>query len=90
MREHTKWAQKKAEAFQAKEAQHHKKNYDKWSKAVALEAGDMVVVHVTTFKGHYKIQDSWENGEYVVEKQPYPNVPVYVVCLRGGVQPDPT
>ena len=29
MREHAKWAQKKAEAFQAKEAQCHKKNYDK-------------------------------------------------------------
>ena len=27
--EHAKWACKKAEAIQAKEAQHHKKNYDK-------------------------------------------------------------
>ena len=24
----------------------------------------------------------WENREYVVEKQPYPNVPVYVECPR--------
>ena len=44
----------------------------------------MVLVHVTTFKGHYKIQDQWENREYVVEKQPYPNVSVYVVCPRDG------
>ena len=29
MRECSKWAQKKAEAFQAKEAKCHKKNYDK-------------------------------------------------------------
>ena len=29
MREHAEWAQKKAEAFQGKEAQCHKKNYDK-------------------------------------------------------------
>ena len=29
MKKYAKWAQKKAEAFQAKEAQHHKKNYEK-------------------------------------------------------------
>ena len=30
------------------------------------------------------MQDWWENREYVVEKQPYPNVPVYVVHPRDG------
>ena len=42
LRECTRWAQKKAEAFQAKEAQRHKHNYDKRGRAVALEVGDMV------------------------------------------------
>ena len=84
MRECAKWAQKKAEAFQVKEAQCHKRNYDKRSKAVALEVGDTVLVCVTAFNGHHKIQDRWENGEYVVEKQPYSDVPVYVVCPRDG------
>ena len=28
------------------------------------------------------MQDRWENREYVVEKQPYPNIPVYVVHPR--------
>ena len=51
---------------------------------MALEVRDMVLVCVTTFKGHQKMQDQWENREYVVEKQPYCNVPVYVVCLRDG------
>ena len=51
---------------------------------MALEVRDMVLVHVTTFKGHHKIQDRWENREYVVEKWPYPDVPVYVVCPRDG------
>ena len=51
---------------------------------MALEVRDMVLVCVTAFKGHHKIQDRWENREYVVEKQPYPNVPVYVVCPRDG------
>ena len=84
IRECTQLAQKKAEGFQAKEVQGHKWNYDKWGRAAALEVRDMALVHVTAFKGHHKIQDRWENREYVVEKQPHPNVPVYVVCLRDG------
>ena len=84
LREQTKWAHKKAETFQAKEAQRHKQNYDKKSRAAALEVGDTVLVHVTAFKGHHKMQDRWENMEYVVQKQPYPKLPVYVVCPRDG------
>ena len=57
VKEHAKWAQKKAETFQAKEAQHHKWNYNKRSKAAALEVGDTVLVHITAFKDCYKIQD---------------------------------
>ena len=30
----------------------------------------MVLVHVTAFKGHHKMQDRWENREYVVENGP--------------------
>ena len=82
MWECVKWAHNKAKIFEANEAQCHKQNYDKRSKAVALEAGYMVLVHVTAFKGHHKIQNWWENMEYVVEKWPYPNVPVYVVHPR--------
>ena len=48
MWKHVKWSHKKAEAFQAKEAQCHKQNYDKRSRAVALEVRDMVLVWVTT------------------------------------------
>ena len=54
------------------------------ARAVVLEVGDMVLVCVTPFKGHHKMQDRWENREYVVEKWPYPNLPVYVVCPRDG------
>ena len=47
LRERTKWAHEKAEAFQAKEAQRHKHNYDKRSRAVQpWEVGDTVLVHV--------------------------------------------
>ena len=57
LRELTKWAHEKAKAFQAKEAQRHKCNYDRKSRAAALEVGDTVLVHVTTFKGCHKMQD---------------------------------
>ena len=75
----TKW-----KPFRQQEAKRHKCNYDKKGRAAALEVGDMVLVHVTTFKGRHKMQDRWENREYVVEKWPYPDLPVYVICLRDG------
>ena len=56
----------------------------KKGRAVALEVGDTDLVHVTAFKGWHKMQDRWENREYVVEKWPYPDLPVYVVCPRDG------
>ena len=49
-----------------------------------MEVGDTVLVRVTTFKGHHKMHDRWEKREYVVEKWPYPNLPVYEVCPRDG------
>ena len=57
LRECARWAQRKAKAFQAKEVQRHKCKYDKRGRAVALEVGDTVLVHVNTFKGCHKIQD---------------------------------
>ena len=65
-------------------AQCHKLNYDKRSKAAALEVGDTVLVCVTSFKGHHKIQNQRKNRGYVVERHPYPNVPVCVVCPKDG------
>ena len=84
MRECARQAQRKAEAFKAKEAQRHKHNYNRRSKAAALEVRDTVLVHVTTFKGCHKIQDRWENREYAVERWHYPSVQVYGVCPRDG------
>ena len=57
MQEHVTWAHKKAELFQVKEAQCHKLNYDKRSKAAGLDVGELVLVHLTVFKGHHKIQN---------------------------------
>ena len=52
---------------------------------MSLRMGDMVLFCVNTFKGRHKIQSRWENREYVVEQQPYPNLPIYVVHpIDGG------
>ena len=84
LREHIRWVHRKADQFQQKEVWCHKQNYDKHSRAVALKTRDMVLVHVTAFKGQHKIKNWCENREYVVELQPYPNMPVYMVCPRDG------
>ena len=85
LRDHVKWAHKKADLFQCKEAQWHQQNYDRYIKAVSLRMGDTALVHVTVFKGRHKIQSRWENKDYVVEWQPYPNLPIYVVHpIDGG------
>ena len=81
---HVGWAHKKADLFQQKEAWSHKQNFDRCSKAVALRAGDMVLVHITAFKSQHKIQNRWKNRKYVVEWQPYPNLPVYVIHPMDG------
>ena len=89
MQEHVKWAHKKDESFQAKETQCHKLNYDKKSKAVALEVGDMVLVHVTTFKGHHNIQNQWKNREYVGGSGPIPMYQCmwYAPGMGGAARP---
>ena len=92
LRDHFKWAYRKVNLFQQKEAQCHKWNFDIHSEAVSLRMGDMVTVHITAFKGRYEMQIRWENREYVMEQQPYPNLPIYVVTSYrwGRVQPYPT
>ena len=84
LRDHIKWAHKKADLFQQKKAQCHKWNYDRCCKAVSFRMGDMAIVCVTAFKGMHKIQSRLENKEYVVEQQPYLNLPVYMVCPIDG------
>ena len=83
LRDCIRWAHRKPDLFQEK-SWHHKCNYDKCSKAVSLMMGDTVLVHVTAFKGRHKIQSRWENRQYVVEWQLYPNLPIYVVCPIDG------
>ena len=71
---------KKADLFQQKEAKCHKHNYDWCSKALSLRMGHGPCLCQCL----QAIQSRWKSRENVVEWQPYPNLPVYVVHPIDG------
>ena len=75
----------KAEALTREEANRQKKLYDRRSKDVILNPGDLVLVRFVKWTEIHKIQDRWEQEEYVVVSQPDPFLPVYRVRpISGG------
>ena len=75
----------KAEALTQEEANRQKKLYDRRNKDVVLNPGDLVLVRVVKWTERHKIQDKWEQEEYVVVSQPDPFLHVYRVRpISGG------
>ena len=75
----------KAEALTREEANRQKKLYDRKSKDVVLNPGDLLLVRIVKWTERHKIQDKWEQEEYVVVSQPDPFLPVYKVRpISGG------
>ena len=57
--------------------------YDRKAGAVALQPGDVVMVHTDGFVGKQKVKDQWEDGGFIVESQ-LEDWPVYKVkCLTS-------
>ena len=52
--------------------------YDRKAGAVALQPGDVVVVHTDGFVGKQKVKDRWEDGGFIVKSQ-LEDWPVYKV-----------
>ena len=52
--------------------------YDRKAGAVALQPGDVVMVHTNGFVGKQKVKDRWEDGGFIVESQ-LEDWPVYKV-----------
>ena len=52
--------------------------YDRKAGAVALQPGDVVMVHTNGFVGKRKVKDHWEDGGFIVESQ-LEDWPVYKV-----------
>ena len=63
--------------------------YDRKAGAVALQPGDVVMVHTDRFVGKRKVKDRWEEGGFVVVKQ-LEDWPVYKVqCPPSGNRRNP-
>ena len=79
------YAYETAEKLALKEAERSKKLYDKRSRGVELLPYDLVLVRKVAWTTRHKIQDKWEEGEYVVLSRPDPFLPVYKVQpVEGG------
>ena len=52
--------------------------YDRKAGAVALQPGDVVMVHTDGFVGKRKVKDHWEDGGFIVESQ-LEDWPIYKV-----------
>ena len=63
--------------------------YDRKAGAVALQPGDVVVVHTDGFMGKRKVKDRWEDGGFIVESQ-LEDWPVYKVrCPTADAKQKP-
>ena len=63
--------------------------YDRKAGAVALQPGDVVMVHTNGFVGKWKVKDWWEDGGFIVESQ-LEDWPVYKVrCLTSDAKQKP-
>ena len=63
--------------------------YDRKAGAVALQPGDVVMVHTDGFVGKPKVKDQWEDGDFIVKSQ-LEDWPAYKVkCLTSDAQQKP-
>ena len=72
-----------ARCLTSEEAAKQCRYYDRKAEAVALQPGDIVMVHTDGFVGKRKVKDRWEDGGFIVESQ-LEDWPVYKVkCLTS-------
>ena len=72
-------AYEKAKTFADKESNRQKALFDRKSKDLRLEPGDLCLVRKTAWKSRHKIQNRWEDDDYVIISQPNCDIPVFVV-----------
>ena len=73
----------------SQEAARQRRYYDRKAGAVALQPGDVVMVHTDGFVGKRKVKDQWEDGGFIVESQ-LEDWPVYKVrCLTSDAKQKP-
>ena len=67
-----------ARCFTSEEAAKQCHYYDRKAGAVALQPGDVVMVHTNSFVGKQKVKDQWEDRGFIIESQ-LEDWPVYRV-----------
>ena len=73
----------------SQEAAKQRHYYDCKAGAVALQPGDVVMVHTDGFVGKQKVKDQWEDGGFIIESQ-LEDWPVYKVrCLTTDAKQKP-
>ena len=78
-----------ARCFTSEEAAKQCHYYDSKAGAVALQPGDIVMVHTNGFVGKRKVKDRWEDGGFIIESQ-LEDWPIYrVKCPTSDDQRKP-
>ena len=78
-----------ARCFTSEEAAKQCRYYDRKAGAVALQPGDIVMVHTDGFVGKWTVKDQWEDGGFIVESQ-LEDWPIYKVkCLTSDARQKP-
>ena len=72
-------AYKTAKTFTDKESSRQKAIFDKRSKDLRLEPGDLCLVKKTAWKARHKIQNRWEDDLYVILSQTNEDITVYTI-----------
>ena len=73
----------------SQEAARQRRYYDRKVGAVALQPGDVVMVHADGFVGKRKVKDRWEDGGFIVESH-LEDWPVYKVrCPTSDAKQKP-
>ena len=76
---HLAHAYKTAKTFTDKESSRQKDLFDKRSKDLRLEPGDLCQVKKTAWKARHKIQNRWKDDLYVILSQTNEDIPVYTI-----------
>ena len=84
LKERLKYAYEKAGEEARNKGQKYKRYYDQNVRHSSIEVGDRVLVRKVGIKGKHKLADIWESCTYIVQTQPMPDVPVYVVQKEGS------
>ena len=72
-------AYKTAKTFTDKESSRQKALFDRRSKDLRLQPGDLCLVKKTAWQARHKIQNRWEDDLYVILSQNNEDIPVYTI-----------